>query len=114
CRSGSRASGSSANVGADERRPSWLIVATVTLRNYRSYAALDLALSRGVVLVVGDNGVGKTNLLEALHVGTQGFSPRTRAEGQLVRFGEAAASVGLDIERAGVMHRVRLRLAPAA
>ena len=30
------------------------------------------------MLAVGPNGAGKTNLLESLHVGTQGFSPRTR------------------------------------
>jgi DNA replication and repair protein RecF len=48
------------------------------------------------VLVVGPNGVGKTNLLEALHVGAQGFSPRTRAEPRLVRFGEKAARVQLQ------------------
>ena len=45
------------------------------------------------MLVVGPNGAGKTNLLEALHVGVQGFSPRTRAEPRLVRFGEPAARV---------------------
>jgi DNA replication and repair protein RecF len=45
------------------------------------------------VLVVGPNGAGKTNLLESLHVGTQGFSPRTRADAQLVRFGTEAARV---------------------
>ena len=47
------------------------------------------------MLVVGPNGAGKTNLLEALHVGVQGFSPRTRAEPRLVRFGEQAARVRL-------------------
>jgi len=46
--------------------------------------------------VTGPNGVGKTNLLEALHVGAQGFSPRTRAEARLVRFGEERARVTLD------------------
>jgi DNA replication and repair protein RecF len=45
------------------------------------------------VLVVGPNGAGKTNLLEALHVGTQGFSPRTHAHAQLIRFGRDAARV---------------------
>ena len=49
----------------------------------------------GLVLVTGPNGVGKTNLLEALHVGAQGFSPRTRAESRLVRFGAEAARVSL-------------------
>jgi DNA replication and repair protein RecF len=47
------------------------------------------------VLVVGENGAGKTNLLESLHVGTQGFSPRTRADAQLVRFGETAGRIAL-------------------
>jgi DNA replication and repair protein RecF len=47
------------------------------------------------VLVVGPNGAGKTNLLESLHVGTQGFSPRTRADAQLIRFGAEAARVAM-------------------
>ena len=58
------------------------------------------------MLVVGENGAGKTNLLEALHVGTQGFSPRTRSERQLIRFGDdsrgrARASPGDGVRHAG-------------
>ena len=45
------------------------------------------------MLVVGRNGAGKTNLLESLHLATQGFSPRTRQDTQLIRFGESAARV---------------------
>lgn len=52
-------------------------------------------MAPGVVLVCGPNGAGKTNLLEALHVGTQGFSPRTRSDAQLVRFGAQSARVRL-------------------
>ena len=47
---------------------------------------------------MGENGAGKTNLLEALHVGTQGFSPRTRSDRDLIRFGESAAAVSLEGE----------------
>ena len=64
-----------------------LIVGSVTLRDFRSYPALDCALEPGLVLVTGANGAGKTNLLESLHVGTQGFSPRTRHDAELVRLG---------------------------
>jgi DNA replication and repair protein RecF len=60
-----------------------------------------LALEPGLVLVTGPNGAGKTNLLESLHVGSQGFSPRTRADAQLVRFGRNAARVVLRGNRAG-------------
>jgi len=52
------------------------------------------------VLAVGPNGAGKTNLLESLHLGTQGFSPRTRSDAQLIRFGESAGRVGLRGARA--------------
>ena len=45
--------------------------------------------------MTGPNGAGKTNLLEALHVGTQGFSPRARSDAQLVSFGETAGRVRL-------------------
>ena len=51
------------------------------------------------MLVVGPNGVGKTNLLESLHVVTQGFSPRTHQDAQLVRFGETAARVAVEGRR---------------
>jgi DNA replication and repair protein RecF len=49
----------------------------------------------GVVLLHGSNGAGKTNLLEALHVGTQGFSPRSRRDAQMIRFGADASKVSL-------------------
>jgi len=54
------------------------------------------------VLAVGPNGVGKTNLLESLHVGTQGFSPRTRADVELIRFGETVARIGVHGRRDSV------------
>jgi DNA replication and repair protein RecF len=62
------------------------------------------------VLVVGPNGAGKTNLLESLHVGTQGFSPRTRNDAQLVRFGADAARVALGGTREGVALEVEVVL----
>jgi DNA replication and repair protein RecF len=65
------------------------------------------------VLAVGPNGVGKTNLLESLHVATQGFSPRTRADAQLIRMGEEAARIDLRGTRASVPVTLRVELANA-
>jgi DNA replication and repair protein RecF len=68
--------------------------------------------------------VGKTNLLEAVHVATQGFSPRTRTDSQVVRFGAEGArtavsgrrgEVGVELEvtvRRGEGKRARLNGAP--
>jgi DNA replication and repair protein RecF len=64
------------------------------------------------VLVIGPNGAGKTNLLEAVHLGTQGFSPRTRTDAQLVRFGEPAGRIALRGDRGGVPVTVDVVLRP--
>ncbi|HET7855147.1 MAG TPA: AAA family ATPase, partial [Gaiellaceae bacterium] len=89
-----------------------LIVSQVTLRDFRSYPALELELQPGLVLAVGPNGAGKTNLLEALHVGTQGFSPRTRTDAQLVRFGCDAARISLHGRRGHAPIDVDVTLRP--
>ena len=62
--------------------------------------------------MTGANGVGKTNLLEAIHVGAQGFSPRTRAEARLVRFGEGAARITVDGRVSGAGIRTEVTIEP--
>ena len=62
------------------------------------------------MLAVGPNGVGKTNLLESLHVATQGFSPRTRNDAQLIRFGERASRIAVRGERGTVPTEIELVL----
>src|SRR5215212_9938193 len=91
-----------------------LIVSTVSLRDYRSYARLELTLQPGLVLAVGPNGAGKTNQLESLHVGTQGFSPRTRVDAQLIRFSAEAARVSLEGVRDEVSVAVTVGLSTRA
>jgi DNA replication and repair protein RecF len=71
-------------------------------------------LQPGLVLAVGPNGAGKTNLLESLHVGTQGFSPRTRADVQLIRFGVEAARIALGGSRNQVPVEVSVTLSTRA
>jgi DNA replication and repair protein RecF len=66
------------------------------------------------VLATGPNGAGKTNLLEALHVATQGFSPRTRTDRELVRFGDAASRIAVRGRRAGAPLGVEVTVEPGS
>ena len=66
------------------------------------------------MLATGPNGAGKTNLLEALHVATQGFSPRTRNDRQLIRFGDGGARVAVRGRRADAPIEVEVKLKPGA
>ncbi len=65
-------------------------------------------------MIVGENGAGKTNLLEAVHLATQGFSPRTRSELQMVRFGEPYSAVSVALTHQGVAHTLEVRIVPGS
>jgi DNA replication and repair protein RecF len=55
--------------------------------SFRCYERVALELPPGLVGVVGPNGAGKTSLVELVHFACLGYSPRTSADAQLVRFG---------------------------
>lgn len=59
----------------------------LTLTNFRNYAALSLDLAPGPVVLSGDNGAGKTNLLEAISLLTPGRGLRRAPYGDVAREG---------------------------
>jgi DNA replication and repair protein RecF len=62
-----------------------LFVAELKLVNFRNYARAELALDARPVVLVGDNGAGKTNLLEAVSLLGPGSGLRARPLGELGR-----------------------------
>lgn len=52
----------------------------ITLKNFRNYPNLDLAITNGMVVLSGPNAVGKTNLLESIYFGSLFKSFRDDAE----------------------------------
>ncbi|MBR6028701.1 MAG: DNA replication/repair protein RecF [Clostridia bacterium] len=82
------------------------------LYNYRNYDRLTLAPHPGVNLFFGQNGAGKTNLLEAVHYCAVGRSHRTPYDREAVRRGEESAFCGVTVCRAGAEAEIAVRLMP--
>jgi DNA replication and repair protein RecF len=76
------------------RRP---LVRRLMLKDFRSYAALDLAVEGRLVVLCGENGAGKTNLLEALSLLAPGRGLR-RAELAECARREGAGGFALSVE----------------
>jgi DNA replication and repair protein RecF len=96
----------------------------IELRDFRSYREASLRISPGLTAVVGPNGEGKTNLLEALYYLVALESPRVSSDLPLVRIapgtiggsaflrGEAESGSGrflIEVEiRAGGANRLQV------
>ena len=69
------------------------------LQDYRNYTELDLELSPGRVIISGDNGQGKSNLLEAIGWLGGGGSFRRASTDALIRVGADEAIIRADVQR---------------
>jgi DNA replication and repair protein RecF len=81
---------------------------SLQLRNYRNYQRLDLEPGPRLNVFLGDNGQGKTNLLESVAVLALSTSPRTRRDSELVGPVAPEARVDALVESGG--RRVEIRL----
>jgi DNA replication and repair protein RecF len=78
-----------------------VIVAQLSLSDFRNYRWAEVALAAGANLFVGSNGQGKTNLVESIgYLSTLG-SHRVASDQALIRSGAEAAVVRARLEHEG-------------
>ncbi len=89
-----------------------MYVSALSLTDFRSWPQLELELAPGPTALIGSNGQGKTNIVEALlYVATLG-SHRVPVDAPLVRQGAERAVVRVRVERAERPTLVELELNP--
>lgn len=72
-------------------------VVHLSLSDYRNYAAAELALAPGPNLLLGRNGQGKTNLVEAIAYFASLSSHRVTSDAPLIRAGTDAAVMRMRV-----------------
>ena len=71
-------------------------VDSLSTTHFRNLNEERITFSPGVNLLVGDNGQGKTNALEAIHLFKYGRSFRTHRDAEMIRFGEPFCRVEVE------------------
>jgi DNA replication and repair protein RecF len=99
-------------------------LASIALREFRNIERLDLAVPGEGLVVVGENGQGKTNLLEGVYYLQLLRSMRGARDADVVRFGAAGfhvegrtlsgRTIGVGFDRAGRRKRVTVDGATAS
>ena len=72
---------------------------SLSLKDFRSYAQLDLSFQPGATTFIGDNGSGKTNIAEAIIYLSFLSSHRVSQNQPLIRLGANQAVIRAEIER---------------
>lgn len=91
--------------------PEGAVVRWIDLRDFRSHRAHRLELAEDLTVITGDNGTGKTNLLEAIAWLSGGRSFRGAPTSALVRRGAEVAYLRAEVtDRAGRTHLLEAAL----
>lgn len=84
------------------------MISRLLLRNFRNVRQAEIELSPKVNLFFGENGQGKTNLLEAIYLLSIGRSFRTRRFSELIFSGASFFYIEAEFIREGVSHSVKI------
>ena len=87
-------------------------IGSLQLQDFRNLAEVSLDPSPRLTVLLGRNGQGKTNLLEAVYLLTTLRPLRAARLAELVRFGQPRASLGATVTRGTVERRLSVEVLP--
>jgi DNA replication and repair protein RecF len=79
-----------------------LSIDTLAVRHLRNLESVDVSFCPGFNVLSGDNGQGKTNLLEAIYIVATSKSFRSHRTGDLIAHGQSISSVRALVVEAGL------------
>ena len=93
---------------------STLHIRHLNLVDFRTYSTLDLALPGGPIAFIGSNGMGKTNIVEAIGYLSTLDSHRVASDAPLIRRGASSARIAAEVVRDDRALKVEIEIIPGA
>ena len=94
--------------------PSPVLLTGIRAENFRCFSSVEATLDQRVTIFTGNNGAGKTSLLEAIYFLGRGRSFRNHDSDVLIRAGAEAAEIGGQVVGSNPASRLRVRVSRAA
>lgn len=76
-----------------------MIVNRLIIKNYRNFKEAQAELNNSLNIFIGDNGQGKTNLMESIYIASIGRTFRLNSENELINFSENESSLEIHITK---------------
>ena len=87
-----------------------MIVKQLTLNNFRNYQSKTFNFNKGINILLGENGVGKTNVAEAIYYLSLARSFRGVEDEDLIRYNEQFASIDSLVEIGNLKRKIDITI----
>ena len=67
-----------------------MIIENLAVKDFRNYEYLELEFGKNVNIIYGQNGQGKTNIVEAIHFLSFSKSFRTKMDNEVIKLGKVS------------------------
>lgn len=86
-----------------------MIVKSLVLENFRNHTNTNILFSDRYNIIYGNNGQGKTNILEAIYLCASGRSHRTAKDAELIQFGKDFYSISTFVKNDGLARDINIK-----
>lgn len=87
-----------------------MYISSLTLNNFRNYENEKIEFSPLTNMIYGKNAQGKTNILEAVYLVSQGRSHRAKSDKDMIRFGSDFAGITMEFHDKNRDYKAVMRL----
>ena len=87
-----------------------MLINNITLSNFRNYSKAEANFSENLNLIIGKNGQGKTNLIEAIYMLSLGRSFRTNKDKEMMMFDALNTYISSEVTVMGRNYKIEIKL----
>lgn len=82
----------------------------IKINNFRNYKQEEIKLDKNINLFYGENAQGKTNIIEAIFLGSMGKSFRTKKDKEMIKLNSEKAEVEIEYEKSDREGKIKIEL----
>ena len=82
----------------------------IKINNFRNYKKEEILLEKNINLFYGENAQGKTNMIEAIFLGSMGKSFRAKRDKEMIKLKEEKAEIELEYEKSDRDGKIKIEL----
>ena len=86
-----------------------MIIKSLSVLNFRNIDSTEIIFNERLNIIIGDNGQGKTNIIEAIYLLSQGESFRYSKNENLIQLGKTQASIRSEVINENLNYKLSLK-----